>query len=93
MSGLITDILIFQHKPITLCSHDMLTVLINSDREDVERLLSSSPGIWLPVNLYRWVMQLITALFAYVTFFMGDNSECIANLEMHVKELEEATQA
>ena len=71
----------------------MLTVLSSGDREEVIDALKTKPTLRSPVDLYNWVLRLITALFHYVTFFMGNNADQIQKLEFRIQELEEKSQS
>ena len=70
------------------------TVLCSDDRADVESALASQPKFTDPQvkALYNWVIRLVTALFKYVTYFIGDNSERTDKLIHQVQDLEEKLQ-
>ena len=69
----------------------MPTVLDSNDRADVASALASPPVFTQPqvLALYGWVSRLVTALFNYVSFFLGDNAERTIFLENRVQDLEE----
>jgi len=70
------------------------SVLTSNDRADVESALASQPKFTDPQvkALYNWVLRLVTALFNYVSFFLGDNSDRTDNLIHRVQALEEKSQ-
>ena len=84
---------ILQHKLIPHDSPSMPTVLSNGDCEEVIDALKTKPTLRSLVDHYNWVLRLITALFHYVTFFMGDNADQIQKLEFRIQELEEKSQS
>lgn len=69
----------------------MPSVLISDDRADVESALASQPKFTDPQTkaLYNWVLRLVTALFNYVSFFLGDNADRHISLQNRVQDLEE----
>lgn len=69
----------------------MPSVLISDDRADVESALASKPRFTDPqvTALYNWALRLITALFNYVSYFLGDSSDRHDSLQHRVRELEE----
>ena len=69
----------------------MPTVLNSNDRADVVSALASPPTFTQPqvLALYGWVSRLVTALFNYISFFLGDNAEQTVFLENCVQDLEE----
>ena len=69
----------------------MPTVLDSKDHADVVSALTSPPTFTQPqvLALYGWVSQLITMLFNYVSFFLGNNAEWTIFLENCVQDLEE----
>jgi len=71
------------------------TVLTSDDRADVQSALASQPKFTDPQAkaLYNWVLRLVTALFNYVTYFLGDNSDRTDDLIRRVQALEEQSQA
>ena len=71
------------------------SVLVSDDRADVESALASKPSFTDPQSraLYNWCFRLITALFNYVSFFLGDNSDRTNDLIHRVQVLEEQSQA
>ena len=71
----------------------MPVVLTSGDREEVIRALETKPSLRSPADLYNWVLRLITALFHYVTFFMGDNADQIQSLRFRIQGLEEKSQS
>ena len=66
------------------------TVLTSDDREAVASALASEPRFTDPqtIALYNWVVRLVTALFNYVTYFIGDNSDRTDSLQQKVQDLE-----
>jgi hypothetical protein len=72
----------------------MPSVLISDDRADVESALASQPRFTDQQTkaLYNWVLRLVTALFNYVSFFMGDNADRQISLQSRVTDLEEKFQ-
>ena len=54
------------------------SVLTSDDRDMVVSALESKPNFTDPQvkALYNWCLQLLTALFNYITYFIGDNSDC-----------------
>jgi hypothetical protein len=71
----------------------MLTVLSSCDCEDVIEALETKPTLWSPVDLYNWVLHLITTLFHYIKFFMGNNADLIQKLQFQIQELKEKSQS
>jgi hypothetical protein len=71
------------------------TVLHSDDRADVQSALESQPKFTDPQSkaLYNWVLRLVTALFNYVTYFLGDSSDRIDDLIHRIQVLEEQSQA
>ena len=71
------------------------TVLHSDDRADVESALASKPRFTdqQSIALYNWWFRLITALFNYVLYFLGDNSDRTDDLIRRVRVLEEQSQA
>ena len=69
----------------------MPTMLISDNCTDVISALASPPSFTQPqvLDLYGWVSRLITALFNYVSFFLGNNAEQTIFLESRVQDLEE----
>ena len=69
-------------------------MLISDNRADVESALTSQPKFTDPQvkALYNWVFWLVTALFSYVSFFMGDNADWHETLRFHVQDLEDKFQ-
>jgi hypothetical protein len=69
----------------------MPTVLISDDRADVESALASQPRFSDPQvkALYNWILRLVTALFNYVSYFMGDNADRQISIQSRVTDLEE----
>ena len=67
------------------------SVLVSDDRADVESALASKPSFTDPQSraLYNWCFRLITALFNYVSFFLGDNADRHISLQNRVQDLEE----
>ena len=53
------------------------SVLTSNDRDVVQAALESTPKFIDPqcIALYNWCFRLLTALFNYVTYFIGDNSD------------------
>jgi len=71
------------------------TVLVSDDRADVESALASKPSFTDAQSraLYNWCFRLITALFNYVSYFLGDSSDRIDDLYLRIQVLEEQSQA
>jgi hypothetical protein len=69
-------------------------VLVSDDRADVESTLVSKPNFTDPQSraLCNWCFRLITALFNYVSYFMGDNADRQISLQNHVADLKEKFQ-
>jgi hypothetical protein len=72
----------------------MPSVLVSDDRADVESALASKPRFTdqQSIALYNWCFRLITALFNYVSYFLGDNSDRTDDLIRRVQALEEQSQ-
>ena len=72
----------------------MPSMLISDNHADVESALTSQPKFTDPQvkALYNWVFQLVTTLFSYVSFFMGDNADRHKTLRFHVQDLEDKFQ-
>ena len=70
------------------------SVLISDDRADVESALASLPKFTDPQvkALYNWALRLVTALFNYVSYFLGDNADQHNALQHRVQDLEEKLQ-
>ena len=70
------------------------SVLTSNDRADVESALASQPKFTDPQvkALYNWVLRLVTALFNYVSYFLGDNADRHDSLENRVQDLEDKLQ-
>src|SRR5277367_6399260 len=70
------------------------SMLVSDDRADVESVLASKPSLTDPQSraLYNWCFRLITALFNYVSFFLGDNADRHDSLQNRVQDLEEKLQ-
>lgn len=70
------------------------SVLVSDDRADVESALASKPRFTdqQTIALYNWCLRLITALFNYVSYFLGDNSDRTDDLTRRVQVLEEQSQ-
>jgi hypothetical protein len=70
------------------------SVLHSDDRADVTSALASQPKFTDPQvkALYNWVLRLVTALFNYVSYFIGDNSDRTDSLQERVLDLEEKFQ-
>jgi len=70
------------------------SVLISSDRADVESALASQPKFTDPQvkALYNWALRLVTALFNYVSYFLGDNADRHISLQNRVQGLEDKLQ-
>jgi len=70
------------------------SVLVSDDRADVESALASKPSFTDPQSraLYNWCLRLVTALFNYVSFFLGDNADRHDSLQNRVQDLEEKLQ-
>ena len=70
------------------------SVLTSGDRADVESALASLPKFTDPQvkALYNWVLRLVTALFNYVSYFLGDNADRHDSLQHRVQDLEEKLQ-
>jgi len=70
------------------------SVLHSDDRADVVSALASQPKFTDPQvkALYNWVLRLVTALFNYVSYFIGDNSDRTDSLQHRVLDLEEKLQ-
>lgn len=66
------------------------SVLTSDSREEVESALASKPRFTDPQTtaLYNWCFRLLTALLAYVTYFIGYNSDEIQSLRERIEELE-----
>ena len=69
-------------------------MLISDDRADVESALASLPKFTDPQvkALYNWALRLVTALFNYVSYFLGDNADQHNALQHRVQDLEEKLQ-
>ena len=67
------------------------SVLISNDYDVVKQALESKPKFIdaQTIALYNWCFRLLTALFNYVTFFIGDNSDRHELLKQEVDELKE----
>jgi len=67
------------------------SVLISDDYDVVTKALDSKPNFTDPQTkaLYNWVLRLLTALFNYVIYFTGDNSDRHDHLKREVNELKE----
>ena len=70
------------------------TVLHSDDRADVQSALASQPKFTdaQVIALYKWVLRLVTALFNYVSFFLGDNADRHDSLQERVQDLEDKLQ-
>jgi hypothetical protein len=67
------------------------SVLISDDYDVVTKALDSKPKFTDPqsIALYNWCFRLLTALFNYVTYFIGDNADRHQFLKQEVDELKE----
>ena len=67
------------------------SVLIRNDYDVVKQALESKPKFidTQTIALYNWCFRLLTALFNYVTFFIGNNSDRHKFLKQEVDELKE----
>ena len=72
----------------------MPSVLISDDRADVKSALASQPKFTDPQvkALSNWVFWLVTTLFSYISFFMGNNADRHETLRFHVQDLEDKFQ-
>jgi hypothetical protein len=72
----------------------MPSVLTSGNCEEVINAHKTKPTLQSLADLYNWVLCLITVLFHYVTFFMGDNNaDQMQQLQFWIQELKEKSRS